>query len=164
MGTYVDLDPLRLWYDERPGPPDPSHPPVVLLHGGTAHAGTWAFQADALAASRRVLLPEQRGHGHTADAGEVSYDAMTADSAAFIDALVGAPVDLVGWSDGGVIAIHLALTRPDLVRKVVAIGTNFHFEGIVPEFLGDGEPDDGPARCGTTTPACRPMAPITGRW
>jgi pimeloyl-ACP methyl ester carboxylesterase len=142
MGTYVDVGALELWYDERPGPPDPSHPPVVLLHGGTAHAGTWAFQADVLAESRRVLMPEQRGHGHTPDAGEMSYDLMTAETGAFLDALGTQPVDLVGWSDGGVIAIHLALARPDLVRKVVTIGSNFHFEGTLPEFFGDGEPDD----------------------
>ncbi len=141
MGAYVDVGPLQLWYDERRGPPDPSHPPVVLLHGGTAHAGTWAFQVDALAAGRRVLLPEQRGHGHTADVGEMSYDAMAGDTAAFLDAVVGARVDLVGWSDGGVVAMHLALARPDLVRKVVTIGSNFHFEGTLPEFFGDGEPE-----------------------
>jgi pimeloyl-ACP methyl ester carboxylesterase len=143
MGTYVDVGSLNIWYDERPGPPNPSHPPVVLLHGGTAHAGTWALQLDALAASRRVLLPEQRGHGHTADVGELSYELMTADTAALLDALVSAPVDVVGWSDGGVIAMHLALARPDLVRKIVTIGSNFHFEGTVPEFFGDGAPDDG---------------------
>jgi len=143
MGTYVDVGSLQLWYDERPGPPDAIHPPVVLLHGGTAHAGTWALQADALAAGRRVLMPEQRGHGHTADAGELSYELMAADTVAFLDALVSVPVDVVGWSDGGVIAIHLALARPDLVRKIVTIGSNFHFEGTVPEFFGDDAPDEG---------------------
>ena len=88
-------------------------------------------------------MPEQRGHGHTADAGELSYELMAADTVAFLDAVVGVPVDVVGWSDGGVIAIHLALARPDLVRKIVTIGSNFHFEGTVPEFFGDYAPDEG---------------------
>lgn len=49
---------------------------------------------------------------------------MTADTIACIEALVNGPVDLVGWSDGGVITMHLALARPDLVRKVVVIGSS----------------------------------------
>jgi pimeloyl-ACP methyl ester carboxylesterase len=95
------------------------------------------MQVDALGAGRRLLLPEQRGHGRTADVGEISYDLMTADTVTFLEAVAGGPVDLVGWSDGGNVALHVALRRPDLVRKLVVIGSNFHHDGTIPALLED---------------------------
>jgi pimeloyl-ACP methyl ester carboxylesterase len=131
-----------MWYDERLGAGD-GRPPAVLLHGGMCTADTWAMQVDAVAAGgRRVLLPEQRGHGHTADPGEISYPLMAADTAAFLEAVGGGPADLVGWSDGGNVAMHVALQRPDLVRKLVLIGSNFHHEGTLPAFLDGVEHED----------------------
>ena len=44
----------------------------------------------------------------------------------------GGPADLVGWSDGGIVALLVALKRPDLVRKLVVIGANYHFDGAMP--------------------------------
>jgi pimeloyl-ACP methyl ester carboxylesterase len=50
---------------------------------------------------------------------------MARDTAEFIDAVVGGPAHLVGWSDGGIVALLVAIARPDLVRKLVAISANF---------------------------------------
>jgi pimeloyl-ACP methyl ester carboxylesterase len=133
MATYVDLGTVRMWFDEQGGGGGTT---AVLLHGGLCTADTWMMQLEALGAGRRLLLPEQRGHGRTADVGDVSYELMTADTVAFIEAAAaGGPVDLVGWSDGANIGLHVALRRPDLVRKLVAIGSNFHHEGTIPAFL-----------------------------
>ena len=121
-----------MWYDER-GTGD--GPALVLLHGGMCTADTWAMQAEPFSERRRVLLPEQRGHGHTADPGELSYELMAADTIGFLEAVAGGPADLVGWSDGGNIGLLVALQRPDLVRKVVTIGSNFHHDGVLPSFV-----------------------------
>ena len=64
-----------------------------------------------------------------------TYEAMTADTIGFLDKVVGGPADLVGWSDGGVVALLVALDRPDLVRKLVMIGVNYHVDGLFPGFL-----------------------------
>jgi pimeloyl-ACP methyl ester carboxylesterase len=142
MGTYVDLPAVRMWFDEQGGGAGTT---AVLLHGGMCTADTWNMQLEALGAGRRLLLPEQRGHGHTADVGDVGYELMTADTAAFLDAVAGGPVDVVGWSDGGNIGIHLALRHPDLVRKLVVIGSNYHYEGTIPALLDgmEGEEEGG---------------------
>lgn len=140
MADTVDVGSVQMWFDERGGG---AGAPVVLLHGGLCTADTWAMQVDALAAGRRVLLPEQRGHGHTPDVGEVSYEAMAADTIGFLEAVAGGPADLVGWSDGGNLGLLVALQRPDLVRKLVVIGANFHHEGTLPAFLdGVGDEDE----------------------
>lgn len=141
MASHVDLDAVRMWFDERGGGPGTT---TVLLHGGMATADTWMMQVDALGAGRPLLLPEQRGHGHTADVGDLSYDLMAADTIGFLERVATGPVDLVGWSDGGDIALLVALRRPDLVRKLVVIGANFHHEGTIAAFV-DGVDDDADA-------------------
>jgi pimeloyl-ACP methyl ester carboxylesterase len=143
MADHVEVGEVRMWFDERGGG---DATPAVLLHGGMCTADTWAMQVDAFAAGRRVLLPEQRAHGRTADPGEVSYPLMAADTVGFLEAIVGGPADLVGWSDGGNVALHVALARPDLVRKVVVIGSNFHHEGTIPALIDGMEADDSMLR------------------
>jgi pimeloyl-ACP methyl ester carboxylesterase len=95
---------------------------------------TWGGQTSAFSERFRVLAPERRGHGHTADVdGPLTYDDMAADTIGFLDQVAGAPAHLVGWSDGGIIGLMIAAARPDLVRKLVVIGTNYDAAGVAPE-------------------------------
>jgi pimeloyl-ACP methyl ester carboxylesterase len=121
MGDYADLPGVRTWY-ETEGTGDP----LVLLHGGFCTNDTWGALRPDLAAVHRLFLPERRAHGHTPDVeGPLSYEAMADDTVDFLETVVGEPAHLVGWSDGGVVALLVALARPDLVRKAVVIGANF---------------------------------------
>ncbi|MFF3849317.1 alpha/beta fold hydrolase [Streptomyces sp. NPDC002328] len=121
MGDYADLPGVRTWY-ETEGTGDP----LLLLHGGFSPNETWGAQRADLAAAHRVFLPERRAHGHTPDvAGPLSYTDMADDTVAFLERVVGGPAHLVGWSDGGVVALLVAVARPELVRKIVVIGANF---------------------------------------
>jgi pimeloyl-ACP methyl ester carboxylesterase len=132
VGQHVETaDGVVTWYDEHG-----SGSPVVLLHGGMVGADSWGSQVPALSERYHVFTPERRGHGHTADVdGPYTYEGMAAETIAFIEAVVGGPTDLIGWSDGGNVALQVVLSRPDLVRKVVTIGSNYHFSGLMPEFL-----------------------------
>jgi pimeloyl-ACP methyl ester carboxylesterase len=129
MGQYVNVAGLKTWYDEQG-----SGDPLVLLHGGLVTNETWGGQLPAFAEHFRVIAPERRGHGHTPDVeGPFTYDDMAKDTIAFLDAVVKAPAHLVGWSDGGIIGLIVARDRPDLLRNLVVIGTNFDTTGVVPE-------------------------------
>ena len=64
-----------------------------------------------------------------------SYAAMVDETVAVLESVVGGPAHLVGWSDGGIVALHVALARPDLVRSLAPIGANFHRDGLMPEFF-----------------------------
>ena len=129
MGEYVDVDGLKTWFDSWG-----SGPPLVLLHGGFGSNAAWEPQAPALAEHFGVVAPERRGHGHTPDApGPITYELMTRDTIGFIEAVVRGPAHLVGWSDGGNVALMVAIERPDLVSKLVAISANFDVSGVVPE-------------------------------
>jgi pimeloyl-ACP methyl ester carboxylesterase len=126
---YVDIGGMRVWH-EVSGVGEP----LVLLHGGFAAASSFAAQTPAFAAAGfRVHVPERRGHGHTPDVdGPFSYAAMADDTVAYLEQVVGGPAQLVGWSDGAVIALLVALRRPDLVRRQVLIGQYYDFSGRVP--------------------------------
>ena len=60
---------------------------------------------------------------------------MANDTIGFLEAVVGNPAHLVGWSDGGIVGLLIAMARPDLVRKLVVIGANFDPSGIVPQAM-----------------------------
>ena len=126
---YVDAGGIHTYY-EATG----TGTPVVLLHGGLSTAEAWGGQAPALAEHYRVHVPERRGHGRTADsAGPFTYPAMADETIAFVEALAIGPAHLIGWSDGAVVALLVALRRPDLVRKLVLMGQYVNLDGAVPE-------------------------------
>jgi pimeloyl-ACP methyl ester carboxylesterase len=67
----------------------------------------------------------------------MSYDVMANDTIGFLEAVVGNPAHLIGWSDGGIVGLPIAMARPDLVRKLVVIGANFDPSGIDPQAMQD---------------------------
>ena len=126
---FVDLGDVHTYYAV-----DGSGEPLVLLHGGMATIDTFADLTAALAPSYRVHRPERRGHGRTPDVeGPITYEVMAADTVAYIEALGIGPVHLAGWSDGAVVGLLVALTRPDLVRSLVFIGSALTADGLPPE-------------------------------
>jgi len=100
--------------------------PIVFLHGGMSHFdATFAQQREYFAAFRLVIGIDQRGHGHSPDTGQpYSYREMAEDTAALIEKLALGPVDVVGHSDGGDVALLLARHHPRLVRRVAVSGAN----------------------------------------
>jgi pimeloyl-ACP methyl ester carboxylesterase len=125
MGTYLQLGAVQTWYDEHG-----EGPPLVLLHGGLVDARFFAPNLAPLAERFRVYTPERRGHGHTPDVpGPITYQLMADDTVAFLDAVVGGPADLVGHSDGAVVAMLVAMQRPELVKRLVMISGGFNKSG-----------------------------------
>ena len=107
---------------------------MVLLHGGLVTNDTWGAQFPAFAERYRVLAPERRAHGHTPDVeGPLTYDDMASDTIGFLETVVKSPAHLVGWSDGGIVGLLVAIARPDLVKKLVALSANFNTHGAIPE-------------------------------
>ena len=128
-GGYVDAGGVRTYYEVQG-----SGEPLILLHGGFATIETWRGQADVFDERYHVYLPERRGHGRTPDvAGPMSFGIMARDTIAFMEALKIGPAHIVGWSDGGYVAMELALARPDLVRRLVLIGAAANAEGYTAE-------------------------------
>lgn len=111
-----------------------SGPALLLLHGG-GDSGEHSFerQLDVFAAHHHIVAPDQVGQGRTPDvAGPLSYTAMMEDTAALLAKLKLKHLDVVGFSDGGILALMLSIRHPELVRRVVVSGVNIAPEGLNP--------------------------------
>src|SRR6202045_3993673 len=106
--------------------------PVIFLHGGLANTDYWGGQVLPVAAHHTVILMDSRGHGRsTRDARPYGYDLMADDVVALMDILKIAKADIVGWSDGAIIGIDLAMRHKERVRKVFAFAANTVTSGVV---------------------------------
>src|SRR5271165_2544866 len=105
--------------------------PVILLHGGLANTDYWGNQIKALAPHHAVIVMDSRGHGRsTRDARPYGYDLMADDVVALLDTLHIAKADVVGWSDGAILGLDLAIRHPDRVGKVLAFAANTVTSGV----------------------------------
>ena len=94
--------------------------PIVALHAYWMEAGTYADLAEALAPKWRVIALDQRGHGHSHHADDLSWDAFIGDLAAFLDHLnIDGPAILAGNSLGGTVAFRFASRCPGKVRAMI---------------------------------------------
>jgi pimeloyl-ACP methyl ester carboxylesterase len=114
-------------------------PPLLLLHGGgDSGEGSFARQMDTLGAKRLIIAPDQVGQGRTPGIpGPLSYRAMMQDTAALLGLLEVPHTDAVGFSDGGILALMLAVRHPELVRRLVISGVNVAPEGLNAEDLDE---------------------------
>jgi pimeloyl-ACP methyl ester carboxylesterase len=105
--------------------------PVIFLHGGLANTDYWGNQVAAVAAHHTVILMDSRGHGRsTRDTRPYGYDLMADDVVALMDNLKISKADIVGWSDGAILGIDLAMRHKDRVGKVFAFAANTVTSGL----------------------------------
>ncbi len=123
---HAEVNGIRLYYSKV------GHgSPVVLLHGGLGNADYWGLQAKALATRHTVISVDSRGHGRsTRDARPYGYDLMADDVIALLDQLKIPRADFVGWSDGAILGLDLAMRYPQRVGKVFAYAANTRTSGV----------------------------------
>ena len=97
---------------------DGRFPPLLIVHGLFGSARNWGAIQKRMAADRRVLAVDQRNHGESFRAPTHSYSDMAADLAEVLET-EARPFDVLGHSMGGKAAMVLALTRPELVNRLV---------------------------------------------
>jgi pimeloyl-ACP methyl ester carboxylesterase len=128
---YATVNGLRMYYEERG-----SGPPLVLLHGGGSTAQT-SFGAiiPRLARTHQVIAPEQQAHGHSGDReGPLSFEQMADDTAALLARLGVARADVLGFSNGGLVAMQLAMRHPRLVGRLIVCSSYYAHAGMPPRF------------------------------
>lgn len=114
-------------------------PPVILLHGGLANSDYWGNQVPTLTrAGYRVILIDSRGHGRSSrDERPYTYELMASDVVAVMDVLKVPRAAVVGWSDGAIIGLVMAMKRPDRVTRVFAFAANMDPSGVKPTVQSD---------------------------
>jgi pimeloyl-ACP methyl ester carboxylesterase len=119
-GHYASVRGVRLYYEAYG-----SGPPLLLLHGNGDDISAFRHNIPALARHYRVLALDSRAHGQSVDpADSLSFEQLADDCAALLTHLRLDSVNVVGWSDGGIVALLLALRHPAKVRRLVASGAN----------------------------------------
>ena len=109
--------------------------PMLLINGGAATIESWFSQIPEFRNHYQIIATDSRGQGRTQDGdGPINFDVMASDFEALLDHLKVKNVSVVGWSDGGVVGLKLAINRPDLVKKIVALGAHSRPEGMTAEF------------------------------
>ncbi len=112
--------------------------PVLLIHGGLGNADIWSAQVADLMKDHLVIVADSRGHGRSTRTQEpFGYDLMASDYLALLDYLKIDKVDLVGWSDGGIIGIDIAMSHPERLDHLFAQAANITTDGVDPSVAED---------------------------
>ncbi|MFC0005605.1 alpha/beta fold hydrolase [Micromonospora siamensis] len=128
-GEYADVNGLHLYYETHG-----QGSPLILLHGGLGSGEMFGAILPALAAKHQVILPDLQGHGRTADIDRpLDIPLMADDIAALIDHLGLDKPDVVGFSLGGGVALHVGIRHPEKVGRVVSASANIRSDAIYPE-------------------------------
>jgi pimeloyl-ACP methyl ester carboxylesterase len=127
-GQPATINGAELYYEVHG---DPAGQPVLLLHGGLGNTEEFRYLAPVLVANGyRVVAMDSRGHGRSAWGDlPITYEQMAADAIGLLDHLGIEKTDVVGWSDGAIIALNLAIHHPERLDRVVAYAANYNPEG-----------------------------------
>ena len=117
---FAAVNGIRLWYAVFG-----AGSPVILVHGGMGNSNYWGLQIPALARQFQVIVLDSRGHGRSTRNNEtITYHLMATDVVALMDALHVPKAALVGWSDGAIIGLDIAIHHPDRLTKLFAFAAN----------------------------------------
>jgi pimeloyl-ACP methyl ester carboxylesterase len=101
--------------------------PLLIIHGNGGSIGTMAAQIAFFRSRYRVIAMDSRDHGKSGDSPDkITYEKMTDDLAALLDHLKTKPVDVLGWSDGGIEALLLGIRHPAKMKKIAAMAANLN--------------------------------------
>jgi len=130
VGRHADIQGARIWYAEWGR--KSARSPVLLLHGGFGNSNYFGHLIPVLVEhGYRVIAMDSRGHGRsTRSAAPLTYRLMAQDVVGLLDRLKVARVYLVGWSDGGIIGLDLAMNHPDRLAGLFAFGANADVSGL----------------------------------
>lgn len=135
---YAAIDGLDVYYELHGGRPGADRPPFLLLHGGATTIET-AFAGDLLprlAALRPVIAVELQGHGHTADRpGPITLDRMAQDVSGVLTHLGVRSAHFVGHSLGALVSFGVAISHPEQVASITALGATYTFDDMLPELV-----------------------------
>ena len=130
MAQYLDVDGHQVYSYEW----ENNGEAVVLLHGGLSQTSHWdSHVLPAVEDDFHVFAYDRTAHGFTGDRkGSLHFDFQTREAIAYLDSIVKEPAHLIGFSDGAIIALMVAIQRPELVKSIISIGGNYSFDGTLP--------------------------------
>src|SRR5215218_11225301 len=138
---HLSINGLSLYHEVYGELGGSSTPPLVLIPGAFMATDSMRSWATAFARDRAVIVFDQQGHGRTPDVPRaMSYEQFADDAAALLRALQVERADVMGYSQGGGVALQLAIRHTALVSKLVSMSATFRKDGWYPavyDAIGD---------------------------
>ncbi|MGO7370850.1 alpha/beta fold hydrolase [Rhizobium ruizarguesonis] len=129
----ADVNDIKMYYAEYG-----EGEPILFIHGGLGNADVWGHQVADFAKDHLVIVADSRGHGRSTRSQQpFGYDLMTSDYVALLDYLKIDKVTLVGWSDGGIIGIDMAMKHPEKLTRVIAQAANVTTDGVKADVMNN---------------------------
>ncbi len=123
---YAPVNGVKIWYAVFG-----EGQPVIMLHGGLGNSNYWGNQVPELAKHYKVIVMDSRGHGRsTRNQEPYGYDLMASDVVGLLDFLKIDKVALVGWSDGAILGLDIAMHHPERLSKLFAFAANSDTAGV----------------------------------
>ncbi len=123
---YAPVNGVKIWYSVFG-----KGKPVILLHGGLANSNYWGHLVPALSSRYQVIVMDSRGHGGSTRSSEpIGYDLMASDVLAVMDFLKVDKAAIVGWSDGAIIGLDIAIKHPERLTRLFAFAANSDPDGV----------------------------------
>ena len=120
VGKYITTRGIKIYY-ETYGQGEP----LLMIHGNGGSISAFKYQIGFFQKHYKVIVADSRAQGKTIDHGEVlNYEMMAEDMNAMLDSLHIASANVIGWSDGGINGLLLAIHHPEKVKKLVISGAN----------------------------------------
>ena len=124
-GAFVTVNGIKLYYETYG-----SGLPMLQIHGNGQNIGALSRQIEFFSRKYKVIAADSRGHGKSEmGEGPLTYEQMAEDLNAMLDKLELKPVLVLGWSDGGILGLLLAIHHPDKVSKLAIMGANLEPAG-----------------------------------
>ena len=110
--------------------------PLLLLHGGLTSVESWYAQLPMLAKDFKLIIIDMRGHGRSKMGQQAfTYDLLASDTLSVLEHLQLKKVDILGWSDGGIVGLKLAINHPEHVNRLIAISANYNHDGLTSDAI-----------------------------
>jgi pimeloyl-ACP methyl ester carboxylesterase len=125
-GQFIQVNGIRLYYETYG-----MGQAMLLVHGNGGSIAVMCHQIEHFSKEYKVMAVDTRGHGKSElGEGRLTYDQMAEDLNLFLDKLNLQSVYVVGWSDGGILGLLLAMRHPDKVGKLALMGASLRPDGL----------------------------------
>lgn len=127
-GKYVDVNGIKLYYEVYG-----EGEPLLMIHGNGGSFACFENQVTEFSKHFKVVLVDCRGRGNSSyqKGVELTFDLQVEDINLFLDKLNIKKTNILGWSDGGIIGLLLAIKHPEKVNKLITSGANIFPEGVI---------------------------------
>lgn len=119
-GKFLDIRGIKMYFEEYG-----EGEPLLMIHGNGGSISSFKNNIPFFSKSYRVIATDSRAQGKSTDGGDsLSFEMMADDEAALLDALHIDSAYIIGWSDGGIVALEMAMRHPDKIKKIAISGAN----------------------------------------